>query len=520
MNLLKKNIHIDRVDVSGLSQISLEEDINLSDSKPDVQKIIYEKGHIQIEEVNPTKDYVLVKGKLLFCMLYSSLEEGKGICYYEGKIPFEEKIFADGIQNTDRVKAKGDLEHLNIGTINSRKLSVQALICLHVWVDDMYDVALPIELEERETADGMTCQVQKKNLQVAGLVVRKDDILRIREEVQLPPSYPNVFDLLWKSISLEDVEIRPLEDKLSVQGDICVFVLYEGEDEEHSFRTFESKVPFSGTIECEGLRERMIPDVHYEMGQQELDVRPDFDGEQRVLGIDMVLDFAMKIYAEENIEMISDAYGVGCKLNLEEKTMNMKKLLMRMTGKNKLSGRMKVKEDAGAVLQIMHCEGKAVVDHQEITKDGLLLQGSVDVQVLYVAGKDDAPYNCIRQNLPFSYVLDIPGLTEKDSYTLHTSLEQLQALAIGGGELDIKGILCFTVTAFEELEVKVISEMKPEMPDMKELENRPSMVLCIVGKDDTLWTIGKRYGVLLSQIVEVNQVDGEIMPGEKLLIVR
>ena len=520
MNLLKKNIHIDQISLSGQTQISLEEDINLSDSKPDVQKIIYEKGQIQIEEVNPTKDYVLVKGKLLFCMLYTSVEEGKGLCFYEGKITFEEKLFVDGLQNTDRVNIKGELEHLNIGTINSRKLSVQALVCLKAWVDEIKDVELPIELEEKEIADGMAFQVQKQDLQVAGLVVQKNDILRIREEIQLPASYPNVFDLLWKSVSLEDVEIRPMEDKLSVQGDVCVFVLYEGEGEEHSIRTFETKVPFAGTIECDGLMERMIPDVYFEIGQQELDVRPDFDGEQRVLGLDMVLDFSMKIYKEETVEMLTDAYGVGCRLSMEQKEMELKKLLLRMTGKNKMSGRMKLKEGSGQVLQILHCEGKAVVDHQEITKEGLLLQGSVDVQVLYVAGQDEAPYNCIRQNLPFHYVLDVPGLSEKDSYTLHTNLEQLQALAIGGGELDIKGLLCFTITAFEVRKTRVISGIWPESVDAKDMENRPSMVICIPTKGDTLWTIGKRYGVLLSQIVEVNQVDGEITPGEKLLIVR
>lgn len=520
MNLLKKNIHIDCEEKNGLSQISLEEDINLSDNKPDVQKIIYEKGQIQIEEVNPTKDYVLVKGKLLFCMLYTSADAGKGICCYEGKLPFEEKLYAEGVQSTDRVRAKGELEHLNVGTINSRKLSVQALLCLHVWVDEMHDVALPIEAEERESTDGVSYQIQKQNLKVATLVAQKNDILRVREEVQLPASYPNVFDILWKSITLEDVEIRPMEDKLSVQGDVCLFVLYEGEDEEHSIRTFESKVPFSGTMECEGLMERMIPEIRYEMGQQELDVRPDFDGEQRTFGIDMILDFSMKIYAEESVEMISDAYGVGCNLILEQKEMKLHKLLMRMTAKNKLSGRMKIKEDAGAVLQIMHCEGKETVDYQEITGEGLVLQGSVDVQVLYISGKDEAPYNCVRQNLPFRYVLDVPGLKEKDSYTLHTSLEQLQAMAIGGGELDIKGLLCFTVTAFEGMDVKVISDVWEEKPSVKELESRPSMVLCIAGKEDTLWSIGKRYGVLMSQITEVNQVDGEITPGEKLLIVR
>ncbi|MBQ7360265.1 MAG: DUF3794 domain-containing protein [Lachnospiraceae bacterium] len=520
MNLIRKNIHMDQMSHSAMTQVSLEEDINLSDSKPDVQRIIYEKGQIQVEEVKPTKDYVTVRGRLLFCMLYTTLEEGGSLTCYEGKIQFEEKIYVEGLQNTDQVKVRAELEHLAIGAINSRKLSVQALIGLTAWVDDIRDVPMPIALEAEELKEGMAYQVQKKDVELAQLVIQKNDILRIREEIQLPASYPNVFDLLWKSVTLEDVEIRPLEDKLSVQGEVLVFVLYEGEGEEHSFRTYESRVPFSGTVECPGLQDRMIPDVRFEIGHQELDVRPDFDGEQRVLGLDMVLDFAMKIYAEETVEMVSDAYGVGCEISMEQKEFALKKLLMRMTGKSKLSGRLKLKAGAEMVLQILHCEGSVSVDHQEITKEGLMLQGCVDVQVLYVSGEDDSPYNCIRQSVPFNYVMEMPGLKETDTYTLHTTLEQLQALAIGGGELDVKGMLCFAVTAFQAMPLHLITDIMMVPMDGKGAEQRPGMVVCVPAKGDTLWSIGKRYGVFLSQIEEVNQIDGEIAPGEKLLIVR
>ena len=520
MNLIRKNIHMDHVSNQALTQISLEEDINLSDTKPDIQRIIYEKGQIQIEEVKPTKDYVTVRGRLLFCMLYTSIEEGRGLSCYEGKLNFEEKVFVEGLQGSDQVKVKGELEHLSIGAINSRKLSVQALLCLNVWVDEICDAMVPVDLETQQLKDGMAYQVQKEDYKVAGMVIQKNDILRVREEIQLPPSYPNVFDLLWKSVTIEEVEIRPMEEKLSVQGEVCVFVLYETEGEQHSFRTFENRVPFSGTIECSGLMEDMIPDIHYEIGHQEIDIRPDFDGEQRIIGLDMVLDFAMKIYAEDTVEMVADAYGIGCHLQMEHDKVTLKKLLMRMTGKNKLSGRVKLKAGAEQVLQILHCEGKPQIDYQEITKEGLLLQGSVDVQVLYVSGEDDSPYNCIRENIPFQHVLEVPGLKKEDYYTLHVNLEQLQALAVGGGELEIKGMLCFMVTAFEKLPMQVISDVKLEPVDEKMMENRPSMVVCIPAKGDTLWSIGKRYGVFMSQIEEVNQIEGEIKPFEKLLIVR
>ena len=50
-----------------------------------------------------------------------------------------------------------------------------------------------------------------------------------KEEIPLPSSYPNIYQILWSNVSLRDVEFKPQEEKLAVQGDIQVFVLYEAE---------------------------------------------------------------------------------------------------------------------------------------------------------------------------------------------------------------------------------------------------------------------------------------------------
>ena len=41
MELLKKNIHTERVKSKAFLQIPLETDINVSDAKPDVARVIY-----------------------------------------------------------------------------------------------------------------------------------------------------------------------------------------------------------------------------------------------------------------------------------------------------------------------------------------------------------------------------------------------------------------------------------------------------------------------------------------------
>ena len=49
MNLLRKNIHMDVLKSQAVSQITLEDDVNLSDSRPDMESSILEDGFAKIE---------------------------------------------------------------------------------------------------------------------------------------------------------------------------------------------------------------------------------------------------------------------------------------------------------------------------------------------------------------------------------------------------------------------------------------------------------------------------------------
>ena len=75
LELLRKNIHMDRIKGEAQTQIVLEDDINITDAKPDVFILVTEKGDIQTEEIRVMEDHVHVRGKLHFCVFYLSDEE-------------------------------------------------------------------------------------------------------------------------------------------------------------------------------------------------------------------------------------------------------------------------------------------------------------------------------------------------------------------------------------------------------------------------------------------------------------
>ena len=516
MELLKKNIHMDRTRAEAVTQITLEDDVNIPENKPDISSLNLEKGALVIDEIKPGTDCVNVRGRLVFYVLYHTSEEGGGLTLLEGKIPFEEKINLEGATAMDSVTVDAEVEDLTVSTINSRKLNVQSVVTLNAGVEEIYDEEAPIGIHGEDTIE-----YRKMPMNIAQIAISKNDIFRVKEEISLPSNYPNIFQILWNNISLGDVEFKVMEEKLTIQGDIHFFILYVGEGEDHPVRSFETTLPFSGTLECHGCREGMLPDIRYSLGQQELTIRPDFDGEERNIGLDLVLDISIRIYEEEKIELVSDIYGVTNEVDTATRSANLRRLLSKVTGKTKVTDHIRAAQPGAPILQLLHSEGMASLDQQSVIENGIVLKGSLLVKVMYITGDDEAPYGSTQAQIPYQYTLEVPEIAPEDMSKVHAEVEQLQVTMLDGEEMDVKAVLAFATTVFKNIPVELISQVSVSDLDSARMSSLPGMVIYMVKEGDNLWNIGKKYYVPVDSLREWNELSSdELVPGQKLLIVK
>ena len=514
MELIKRNIHMDCIKTQAVTQFTLEEDVNIPDSKPDVHSLNLERAELVTEEIRPGTDMVTVRGNLKFQVLYHTLEEGSSLILLEGQLPFEEKIHMKDVQPGDNVTVEGSIEDLTISMIHSRKLNVQALITLSAKVEEIQDEEVPIAISGEEK-----CEYRKMPMTAAKLAIRKNDVFRLKEEINLPSHYPNIFQILWDNVSTGDMAFKVMDDKIAISGDVHFFLLYEGEGEEHPVQTFETTLPFTGTLECSGAKEGMIPDIRCHIGQKGLTVRPDFDGEERSVGMELSLEIDMRIYEEEDLEVISDIYGVSEEISVQSHPANLKKLLSCVTGKTKLTEHVQV--GTGNVLQLLHSEGTVTLEKQNPVENGILLQGNVCLKVMYSTGEDDSPYGCIQTRLPYQYTLEIPDMTPEDMGNVHGEAEQLQVTMLDGEELDVKVILCFSTSVFRNSRLELIQEINAQPLDTEKMSRLPGMVVYVVKDGDSLWNIGKKYYVTVDTLRSLNELEGDtLVPGQKLLVVK
>ena len=512
MELVKKNIHMDYTKAVATEQFVLEEDVNLPDVKPDIDYICLERGNVIIDEVKAYADSATIRGRLVFHVLYHTDEEGCNLASLEGKIPFEEKVYLEGIQSSEAIEADAVVEDISISIINSRKLGLQTVINLTVKAEDIFDWEIPIGLQGQEKAE-----YRQRPMDMVQMAVCKKDSYGIREEITLPASYPNIFRILWSNTIMDDVEIRTLDGRIFLQGDMQLFVIYETED--GIIRNFETAFPFSGNVECYGCKEGMIPYVTYQMGQPELTIRPDHDGEERILSLEALLDLKIKIYEEMKVDLVTDIYGVHNEIETMEKETVLRKLLTKTTGKQKITEHIHPGNKMGSIMQILHSEGQVIADKQKMEENKVVLTGTISLQILYVNADDSKPYNVLRKNIPYRYELEVPGMKKEDIMEVQSFLEQLQVSILNGEELDIKAVPVFVITIFSQKKYNLVNDVILHPLDTGKLGELPGMAIYTVKAGDTLWSIGKKYYLSVERLKKINELTSdEVKIGQKLVI--
>ena len=122
MELVKKNIHMNKLKCKSDLQITLDDDFNVPDVKPDIYKIIKEQGEVRIHDLKISNGKILVQGVLAFNVLYLSDELDRPIYNISSEIPMEEVIHLDGVEVGDEASISVEIEDLSASLINSGNL--------------------------------------------------------------------------------------------------------------------------------------------------------------------------------------------------------------------------------------------------------------------------------------------------------------------------------------------------------------------------------------------------------------
>jgi LysM repeat protein len=344
----------------------------------------------------------------------------------------------------------------------------------------------------------------------------------VKEQFVLPSAKPNVREVLQVSAGITNQEIRISNGRVNLSGEISMTTLYRGNTDDSLIEFIESELPFNGPIDISGARDDMFADATLQILDHHISVRPDDDGEDRVLDVEISVGVEMKVYSTETFPILEDAYIINTQLSLTKTAVRYPRLVC--LNRNQTPVKEVVTLGAGVpdMLQIFRVKGHPHIDDLKIIDDKIIVEGAINTDILYVAENDSTPLASFRTVIPYRQVIEAKGANSTMSVDMDISVDHVTFNMQTPRETEVRFLLTFNARVVEQEETRIIRDIEFTEIDPAQLASQASMTVYIVQNGDNLWKIAKRYNTPLDELLAVNEIEhpGKISQGQKLLILK
>lgn len=515
MEFVKREIRNFTWKVKNAMQFTIDDTINIPENLLDMERLILVKGNVVIDETQAQTSRFQVKGTLNYQILYSADKEGNVFDSLNGKVPFVEYINADGTKESDYIEVHASLNDLTVTMLHSRKISLKALIGMDYQVKENENFQAVTSVEAGEGTE-----VLNQTLSMMSLQLQKQENMQIKEQVEIPANKPDIYQVVWKSMSVTRTQVKPADGYLLVSGNLNVFLVYTAEEDGLPIQYFTMEVPFEQKIDEDVSSEDMISGSFLSLDQYHITVVPDEKGADRL--IELVADFTVeiKLYGNEEMQLVKDAYSTDIEIDPKWKNFSVQHLLMRNCAKTRVSDTVAMPKQQ-SVLQICNVEGSVSIDETERSAKGIVVEGVVGTQITYLNKEENGALSSVTFDIPFTYEIEVNGMREDVTYSIVPFLDQITAMQVSDSQVEIKAEVSLDVLAFTNEHAKAVLDMECAPINLERRKSLPGVIGYIVKPDDTLWSIAKQYYTTVGSIRQINELESDtVTAGDKLVILK
>lgn len=515
MELRTEKVYTEEKKGPATTQLTFDETYHLPDYLPDFFSVILSRGQIRMDEAKCSQGHVQVQGALQFRVLYRTGQSEWNICSLEGEFPFRETLALDEAKEFDMAQTEAVLEDLTVRMINARKLNIRALVEITVWARERRELDIPVAINCEHPLEEL-----HNTENFLELCYRGTENWKMREEVRLPSNKPNIRQLLWQQHQLLGREIRVNQGTVQVQGEVQLFLIYLGMEEDR-LQWLDLRVPYQYELEVAEAESGMIPCMSGQEPVIVCRVQEDADGEERMLVLETDAPMELRLYREVSREQLMDAYSLEKQLQLQREPVEISQLHMKNEARCRINDGIEIQNQEAEILQIGAGFGTVEPEHWEVTENGVHMEGTVRVSVLYLTSSDVAPVGAVEGLVSFQCEIEIPGIQPFYQIELQTGLEHLTFLMKSGTELEVQAVVNVEVLVTKRKTSEIITGVEASEYEEAALNQIPGIAGVRLWQAGDLWKIAKKYHTTVQDIREINELSAEdSMAGRKLLIVK
>lgn len=510
MELNRQVVSINESLLHNVSRVLVEGDIIVPDVKPDMLKVLQIDANAIVTDKRLFDGKIICQGKVHLKILYVP-ENEESLRNINTHMDFTAELENNAIASDCNCIVETDVTHVEFTMVNSRKLSLRCMV-------DMLTEVIG------ETTTEMVCdiegdaevQMQKRDIQMYSIVSATATSFNLSDTLDFPAGKPSAFSILKIDAKITDKDVRAVTGKLVIKGIVGLCTLYTSA-EDNSIEFMEHELPFTEVIDVENASENMSIDTDLNILDCSFEPRIDQDGELRLIDIDIVFGLKAVVMSISDVKVVSDCYVPGYNTKIDTKVCSINSIAGIGRTQHTLRDIIGIDADTPEVARVYNLIARPSVANCRVESGRVCVDGVVECYVLYLSGNSQSPIASIKKEMEFSCVIDVDGAMEGMDSEVKAELAHASYNLTMAGEMEIRCVINLNARVIKHNEIELITDVS--VSDITE-EFRPGMIIYFASDGDTLWSVGKHYGVKLEHLIEINQIemDSALMPGQQLII--
>jgi nucleoid-associated protein YgaU len=530
VQVTKELFKVSQVIGEACQQVIVEGTVNVPNGKPNIERVISVDAQLNSAsvETDVLDGKVVVEGEIEVKVMYvADVPDGdQPVHFMERTIRFSNFVKVPGAKPDDMtVRVKAEIEHIQFDVAGPRAADVRLIVELCAKVTEVVQVEIVTDVTG--PAD---LQVLRRTLRLEDVIGEDHNQVIIKNDVAVPDEKPNIEEIISVEARVEESEVKIIPNKVIVEGTLFVGILYVAAVEPPAalqpVHFMEARVPFTTFVEVPGAEEGMSVFVRFEIeaarGRRKND---------RTVTVEAVLDTFVKVTKTQEIEVVVDVFSPSEQLEVHKRTLKVTQVIGEDTAQVVVRDTLTVPNGKPDIEQIYNVKADVSIDETDIIADKVIIEGSIDVETLYVALMEAAPLQPVHfmeHTINFTQFVEIPGATEDMDVDVNAVIEHIAFERVDERTFEVTFVIALTARVIEVIEIEVVvdviehEEVIPPGPPMNGDDPTPSMTIYIIQRGDTLWKIAKRYNTTVDAVINANNIQNPdmLMPGQQIVIPR
>ena len=505
MEVKKQCVNLGKTVFDGQVKASCEGNIIVPDVKPDIIKVLQVEADTFLCDKTVENGKVTLSGKVNVTVLYTPEDDSLSVCAIRGCFEFCEVIKRSEFTDDMQIVAFCDADKVTYRLINSRKISVEALVAVNM------QVVKNESIEYVSGIDGDDAQCRYENINISSFGLYKECGFELEESFSLPAGKPEIREILKGNVMILEKEYKTLNDKVVVKGKGIVDVLYLGCDGEIDH--FGGEIPFTEVVDMSGIFEDTECDISFEV----CDVKLAFDGDKesgQCINVSFDVTLGIKTENEQSVTALSDCYFTDAHEQLEYIDVCADETVARPKFSAVLKEVLTKKEGMPDISGVYSAVAKPCVESVKVQGSKILVGGKVVIYVLYTTDNIQVPVCSINEEVPFNYAIECEKLSDECDILLKGECEHISSVICSGDAVEVRCGIVICGRVVKKRCVRMISDAQKGECLCKE----NGILVYFAKKGDCVWDVAKKYRVCGSCVYDSLQGSEEICEGMKLII--